>query len=102
MRKDSLSLVTSAATKFDARHAEAGAVVLHQFQPGWVGVAGNDFAVIVYQLRDERGLAAGRGAQIQYRFAGLRAEHHRREQRAGVLQIKPAVTETAEFGQRRM
>ena len=57
---------------------------------------------LLHQLRDEGRFAAGRGAQIQNRFAGLRAEFERREQRAGVLDVKPAVAETGERRQRRM
>jgi hypothetical protein len=67
---------------------------LNQFQPFFGNVAGDDFAFVVHQLRDEGGFAAGRGAQIQNRFAGLRVEFARREQCAGVLDVKPAVAKT--------
>ena len=58
---------------------------------------------LLHQLRDEGGLAAGRGAQVQDGFARVAASSSRDgEQRAGVLHVKPAVAKTCQRGQRRM
>jgi hypothetical protein len=63
---------------------------------------GDDAAFVVHQLRDERGFAAGRGAEIEDDFAGARIEFAHRQQRARVLDVKPTLLKTFERGERRM
>jgi hypothetical protein len=91
-----MSLVTSDPTQFNASHAKSRAIFLDQLQTFFGKVAGDNSTCVAHELSDKGGFAAGRGAQIQNRFAGARVEFARREQRAGVLDVKPAVTETCE------
>ena len=75
---------------------------MNPFQPFIGNILRDDAALVVHQLRDERRFAAGSGAEIQNRFAGLRSQHAHGEQRAGVLDVKPAVAKTRQRIQRRM
>ena len=88
--------------QLDASHPQPHTVFFKQFQSFLGIVHRHNPALIIHQLRNERRLAAGRGAQIQNRLAGLCPEFVRGEQRARVLNVKPALPETFQLRQRRM
>src|SRR5208283_5871865 len=87
---------------FHAGYTQPLAVFLNPFQSFIRNILCDDTALVVHQLCDERRFAAGRGAEIQNRFAGLRSELANGKQRAGVLNVKPAVAKTRQRRQWRM
>lgn len=83
-------------------HAEPPTVILDKPKTCLRNIAGDNAALVVEQLGDEGGFAAWSSAVIENRFSGLRSEELNGEQRARVLDVKPAVPETAHARQRRM
>ena len=58
--------------------------------------------LVLHQLRDEGGLAAGRGAEVEHLVAGPRVEFPHRQERAGILEVKESLQKTRQAGERRV
>ena len=102
MNRQAGSLTHIRGQALDVGDAEAGGVLLHQREALRVRVVGEDASAILHELRDERGLAAWRGAEVEHGFAGLRIEQHRREQGAGILHVEKSLPKALQRRERRM
>ena len=77
----------------DVAHARAGQALVDRREAARVGVGGVDLAVVVHLRRERQRLAAAAGAEVDDLLARLGAGEERRELRALVLDLDPALEE---------
>ena len=87
---------------FHTGDPEAGAIFFHHLQALVITVLGEDGSLISHELRDEGGLAARRGAEVENGFSGFGAEPADGEQGAGVLHVEEPGLEAGQLIQGRM
>lgn len=73
-------------------------VVAHALESLGAGVAGDDAALILHHLGDERGFSAGGGAGVEDEFAGLGIEQSAGVRGAGILGVALTGVEPGEGG----